>query len=42
MIAIVPLCLSAALGAGWLFDLLKAGLVSLQNRRKVKQAASHG
>jgi len=27
MIAIVPLCLSAAMGTGWLFDLLKGGLV---------------
>ena len=42
MIAITPLCLSAAMGTGWLFDLLKAGLVSLQNRGEVKQGDVQG
>jgi hypothetical protein len=41
MIAITPLCLSAAMGTGWLFDLIKKGLVSLRNRRKVKPAGVH-
>jgi hypothetical protein len=32
MIIMVPLCLSAATGTGWLYDLLKKGLVSWRNR----------
>jgi hypothetical protein len=34
MIIMVPLCLSAAMGTGWLFNLLKNGLVSGRNRVK--------
>ena len=30
MIAIIPVCLSAAMGTGWLFDLLKGGLAAWQ------------